>query len=119
MSIAHAWHALDRKLKLGFVSDTNGRSAAGGLLGRMLVISLCLYLIPALLAVLAVGGLGIVLLTIVSAFGGSPPGARSRSGERPALPNRFKSSWNLRAPHPAPFAREIAKRSRDQRGKAG
>jgi hypothetical protein len=88
MSIAEAWHALDRKLKFRRVANVKERSAAGGLLGRMLVISLCLYLIPALLAVLAVGVLGIVLLTIVSALGGLRPGARRRVRGRLALPNR-------------------------------
>ena len=118
MSIAEVWHALDHRLKFRALSNVNAGSAAGRLLGRMLVISLCLYLIPALLAVLAVGILGIVLLTIVSALGGAPPGARRRFKSKLALPNCDKSGWTPRQPHSAPWVPAFEKPSRGQGGKA-
>jgi hypothetical protein len=118
MSIAEAWHALDRKLKFRLMSNAKGRSVVGGLLGRVLVISLCIYMIPALLAVLAVGILGIVLLTIVSALGGAPPGARRRFKSKLALPNCDKSGWTHRQPHSAPWVPAFEKPSGGQGGKA-
>jgi hypothetical protein len=56
------------------------------------------YLIPALLAVLIVGGLAILLLAIASCFGGSDQGGSRNMAKRLDLPSRFRSVGLRRPP---------------------
>jgi len=48
----------------------DSRSVGGDLAGRLIQIALALYLIPALLVVLVVGGVGMLVLTVGRLFSG-------------------------------------------------
>ena len=96
--IAQVWLPVYRAARTRLVSAPKWRWVTGDRLGRAAMLILPLYLIPALLAVLIVGGIAILLLAIASPFSGSAQGAGPMAGARPCLPSRFKAVALRRPP---------------------
>jgi hypothetical protein len=78
--IAQFWVTVHRVMGTSLDLELNRKRVSGDRLGRVAMFALPLYLVPALLAVLIVGGLGLLLLAIASSFGGSANGAGPLAG---------------------------------------
>jgi hypothetical protein len=77
--IARVWIAAFR-LARGIMNamDAGSRWVSAHVVSCLIPIMMPIYLLPALLAALLVGGLGMLVLAIVSAFTGSTRGPRGR-----------------------------------------
>lgn len=72
--IAHSWLTTGRISDPGWEHASRHRWITSEFVGRVVTVSLAILMIPALLAVFVVGGLGMLLMAILSLFYRSPRG---------------------------------------------